>query len=58
LDYFPFNASEWLEYINLTGPESYQTALKRNSKSYELWEKYLEHLRKYEDSDGQAKYKK
>lgn len=46
LDYFPFNYEQWLEYIDLTGPEKFQIALKRNPKAYELWVKYLEYIRK------------
>lgn len=41
LDYFPFNCKQWLEYIEINGPEKFSAAIKRNPKSYELWMKYL-----------------
>lgn len=34
LDYFPFNYEQWLQYIDLAGPEKFQIALKRNPKAY------------------------
>ncbi len=58
LEEFPFNYKFWLEYIQLTKFEEYQTALLRNPKSYELWIAYLHNCRlMYFDQDRQ-KYKK
>lgn len=58
LDYFPFNFEQWLQYIELAGPEKYQLALKRCPKSYELWTRYLEYVRSTPLVKEPAKYKK
>ena len=34
-----------MQYIDLTTPENYQVALKRNSKSFELWDAYIEYIK-------------
>ena len=57
LEEFPFNYVYWVAYVHYSGSLSaYELALKRNSKSFELWSAYLLGL-KNEGCD-QAKYKK
>ena len=41
LENFPFCHQQWLDYIHHTSFQEFQTALKRNPKSYELWAEYL-----------------
>ena len=58
LDYYPFNYEYWLDYIHYTSSETYQVALKRNSKSYELWISYLKYIRNTPLFEDKPKYRK
>ena len=58
LDHYPFNDKYWLDYIHYTSSETYQGALKTNSKSYELWISYLEYIRNTPLFEDRPKYRK
>jgi hypothetical protein len=57
LEEFPFNYVYWISFVHYSNNlSSYETALKKNSKSFELWSAYLLALKN--NNCDQAKYKK